>query len=103
MAERDERTMDRGAPPAVTIFRSRLRTFLVATVAAAAIAGVTNRRGNVLGLMPHPERHLRALHHPSWTRRAAAEGLPRDEERAGDGFRFFEGLVRHLEGLRLEA
>jgi diguanylate cyclase (GGDEF)-like protein len=40
MTERDERRTDRGAPPAVTIFRSRLRTFLVATVAAAAIAGV---------------------------------------------------------------
>jgi phosphoribosylformylglycinamidine synthase len=64
----------------------------------AAIAGVTNIHGNVVGLMPHPERHLRALHHPSWTRRAAAAGLPGDEERAGDGYPFFAGLVRHLRG-----
>lgn len=28
---------------------------------ARAIAGVCNRRGNVLGLMPHPERHAEAI------------------------------------------
>ncbi len=64
----------------------------------ASIAGVTSPRGNVVGLMPHPERHLRALHHPSWTRRAAGGGLPDDEERAGDGYPFFAELVRHIAG-----
>jgi phosphoribosylformylglycinamidine synthase I len=63
---------------------------------AAAIAGITNPAGNVLGLMPHPERHLRALHHPSWTRRAALRGLPADEERAGDGYPLFERAVKSL-------
>ncbi|MBI5494008.1 MAG: phosphoribosylformylglycinamidine synthase I [Deltaproteobacteria bacterium] len=29
------------------------------------IAGLSNRKGNVLGLMPHPERFLTALHHPT--------------------------------------
>jgi len=40
MTSRGERTADRGAPPAVTLFRSRLRSFLVAIVAAAPIAAV---------------------------------------------------------------
>jgi len=60
----------------------------------AAIAGIINPAGNVLGLMPHPERHLRALHHPAWTRRA----VPADEERSGDGYRVFEGAVNYLRG-----
>ena len=32
------------------------------------IAGVCNPRGNVLGLMPHPEDHIVAYQHPRWTR-----------------------------------
>ncbi len=64
----------------------------------SAIAGVINREGNVLGLMPHPERHLSALAHPSWTRRAALEGLPAAPERAGDGYAVFESAVNHLRG-----
>ncbi len=32
------------------------------------IAGVCNPRGNVLGLMPHPENHVFAYQHPRWTR-----------------------------------
>jgi phosphoribosylformylglycinamidine synthase subunit PurQ / glutaminase len=60
----------------------------------AAIAGIVNPTGNVLGLMPHPERHVRGLHHPAWTRRAAEGGLPPDEERAGDGYPIFEDLLR---------
>ncbi len=59
------------------------------------IAGITNREGNVLGLMPHPERFLRLLHDPCWTRRAQAEGLPEDERSAGDGYRFFDRAVRY--------
>jgi phosphoribosylformylglycinamidine synthase len=63
---------------------------------SAAIAGIANASGNVLGLMPHPERHLRALNHPSWTRKAAVGGLPADEERAGDGYPLFARAVAHL-------
>ena len=62
----------------------------------AAIAGVVNEGGNVLGLMPHPERHLRFLHHPAWTRKALAGGIPEEEERAGDGYPLFESVVRLL-------
>lgn len=35
------------------------------------IAGVCNPRGNVLGLMPHPEDHIFAYQHPRWTRHAS--------------------------------
>jgi phosphoribosylformylglycinamidine synthase subunit PurQ / glutaminase len=34
----------------------------------ADIAGVCNPRGNVLGLMPHPENHIYSYQHPRWTR-----------------------------------
>jgi phosphoribosylformylglycinamidine synthase len=32
------------------------------------IAGVSNSKGNVLGLMPHPENHIYPYQHPQWTR-----------------------------------
>lgn len=41
------------------------------------IAGICNPRGNVLGLMPHPENHIYPYQHPLWTRGAqAGSGLP---------------------------
>ncbi len=65
----------------------------------ADIAGVTNERGNVLGLMPHPERFVHALQDPHWTRRA--EGVrdmaPETLERAGDGFAIFSRAVRFVD------
>ncbi|HEY3310656.1 MAG TPA: phosphoribosylformylglycinamidine synthase I [Anaerolineales bacterium] len=35
---------------------------------ALDIAGICNRVGNVLGLMPHPENHIHTYQHPQWTR-----------------------------------
>lgn len=35
----------------------------------ANIAGLSDRTGRVLGLMPHPERFLHKTQHPQWTRR----------------------------------
>ena len=32
------------------------------------IAGITDRTGRVLGMMPHPERHFLFTQHPYWTR-----------------------------------
>jgi phosphoribosylformylglycinamidine synthase len=49
------------------------------------IAGICDMTGRVLGLMPHPERHLEPWHHPSWTRRGLA-----DEP---DGLHFFRRAV----------
>jgi phosphoribosylformylglycinamidine synthase I len=34
----------------------------------AGIAGICNERGNVLGLMPHPEDHILPAQHPRWMR-----------------------------------
>ncbi len=41
------------------------------------IAGICNPRGNVLGLMPHPEDHIHSHQHPRWTRgNQGGLGLP---------------------------
>lgn len=41
------------------------------------IAGICNPRGNVLGLMPHPEDHIFPHQHPRWTRgEHSGSGLP---------------------------
>jgi len=32
------------------------------------IAGITNERGNILGMMPHPERFISKYGHPRWAR-----------------------------------
>jgi phosphoribosylformylglycinamidine synthase len=40
------------------------------------IAGICDRSGRVLGLMPHPERHMTYLQHPNWRRKGArSEGM----------------------------
>jgi len=36
-----------------------------------SIAGLTDSTGRVLGLMPHPERHVRFTQHPRWPRCAS--------------------------------
>lgn len=33
---------------------------------AGGVAGLCDETGRVLGLMPHPERHVRACQHPAW-------------------------------------
>ena len=52
------------------------------------IAGICDPSGRVLGLMPHPERHVEPYHHPRWTR----EGLKGE----GDGLALFRNAVRFL-------
>lgn len=52
-----------------------------------AIAGICSKSGQVLGLMPHPERNVRHFHHPEWTR------MPKREW--GDGFEIFQNAVKH--------
>lgn len=52
------------------------------------IAGLTDATGQVLGLMPHPERNVHLTHHPHWTR------LPRD--RRPEGLRLFTAAVASL-------
>ncbi len=52
------------------------------------VAGLSDVSGRVLGLMPHPERHIDPTHHPQWTRRP-----PTDR---GDGLSVFENAVRYF-------
>lgn len=51
----------------------------------ADVAGVCDMTGRVLGLMPHPERHILPTQHPRWTR----EGLKAE----GDGMQLFRNAV----------
>ena len=52
------------------------------------VAGVCDASGRVLGLMPHPERHIDPTHHPRWTRGEAGP--------AGDGLQLFVNAVRYF-------
>lgn len=55
----------------------------------ADIAGICNERGNVFGMMPHPENAIDPLQAPDWTRRPRTPcGLP-----------IFESAVRYARGL----
>jgi phosphoribosylformylglycinamidine synthase subunit PurQ / glutaminase len=72
-----------------------------------AIAAVCNARGNVLAMMPHPERALEigAIARSvagEWgaKREAGARSGPAVSESAGPGTLLFEGLARHLAGAR---
>jgi phosphoribosylformylglycinamidine synthase subunit PurQ / glutaminase len=53
------------------------------------VAGICDVTGRVLGLMPHPERHLLPLQHPRWTR----EGLKEE----GDGMQLFRNAVSYFQ------
>ncbi|HZF44669.1 MAG TPA: phosphoribosylformylglycinamidine synthase subunit PurQ [Sphingomonadaceae bacterium] len=67
----DEETLDRLEGEDRVVLRYRAET----NGSARAIAGIVNDRGNVMGLMPHPERRVELAH----------GGV--------DGRRLFEGLV----------
>ena len=54
----------------------------------ADVAGICDASGRVLGLMPHPERHVLPTQHPRWTR----EGLAKE----GDGLRLFTNAVAYF-------
>lgn len=62
------------------------------------IAGVLSPDGNILGMMPHPERFVRPQHHPSWMRLAGAGRIPREEDLPQPlGLDIFRRAVRHLQ------
>jgi phosphoribosylformylglycinamidine synthase len=50
------------------------------------VAGLCDTTGRILGLMPHPERHIEPTHHPQWTRQEVGE--------KGDGLVIFENAIR---------
>jgi len=51
------------------------------------IAGICNPEGNVLGMMPHPERVMEKIQNADWTR-TGAQG-------PGDGRMFFESIAAY--------
>ena len=53
-----------------------------------AIAGITNAKGNVLGMMPHPEVFINGTQHPTWTR---AEKMPDPL-----GLKIFSNAVKYV-------
>jgi len=55
----------------------------------SSIAGVCNPAGNVLGLMPHPERVFHRFTHPDWTR------MNVDPSGDGDGRTIFQSAVEY--------
>lgn len=54
------------------------------------IAGICNPDGNVLGLMPHPERVMFRYQHPDWTRTGGDPNAP------GDGRVVFRSVLDHV-------
>ena len=53
--------------------------------AIADIAGVANPKGNVMALMPHPERASFAWQYPDWTRGQQKDCVP---------LKIFENMVK---------
>jgi phosphoribosylformylglycinamidine synthase I len=51
------------------------------------IAGITNVKGNVFGLMPHPEAYIFKENHPRWT-----EGITEKQT----GLKIFENGIKHF-------
>jgi phosphoribosylformylglycinamidine synthase I len=59
--------------------------------APLGIAGLTDRTGRVLGVMPHPDRSYLPTHMPQWRRTLLEQGeLPAD----GDGMVVFREMIR---------
>ncbi len=54
----------------------------------ADVAGLCDANGRVLGLMPHPERHIDPTQHPRWTRGEAGP--------VGDGLQVFLNAVGYF-------
>jgi phosphoribosylformylglycinamidine synthase len=54
----------------------------------ADVAGICDSTGRVMGLMPHPERHVDPTQHPRWTRGEAGA--------VGDGLQMFVNAVKYF-------
>ncbi|HHT9116300.1 MAG: phosphoribosylformylglycinamidine synthase I [Planctomycetes bacterium] len=55
------------------------------------IAGICDPTGQILGMMPHPERHAEPTQHPRWTRNGLKEW--------GDGFIIFKNAVSYVKSI----
>ncbi len=58
------------------------------------IAGICDPTGNILGLMPHPERFTDPTHHPTWTRQPQ-----KFLTQTTPGLRIFQNAVQHVQQL----
>ncbi|MFH1837486.1 MAG: phosphoribosylformylglycinamidine synthase I [Candidatus Omnitrophota bacterium] len=52
------------------------------------IAGITDPTGRILGMMPHPERHISYLQHPNWRRMS--------KKNMGQGLDIFRTGVKYI-------
>jgi len=57
------------------------------------VAGLIDGTGQILGLMPHPERNIEPWHRPGWSRRKGAGASGESV-----GLRLFSRAVEHLQG-----
>ncbi|MCK9603099.1 MAG: phosphoribosylformylglycinamidine synthase I [Candidatus Omnitrophica bacterium] len=53
-----------------------------------SIAGICDDTGRILGLMPHPERHIEPTQHPRWTQNR--------NKKTGDGLDIFKNGVEYI-------
>jgi len=56
-------------------------------------AALTNKEGNILGMMPHPEAYLTSYNHPNWAQR---KRLNFKESEKGAGLKIFSNIVEHV-------
>jgi len=63
------------------------------------IAGICNERGNVFGMMPHPERFVHGLQSPNWTRTGHSDEST-DVRESGEGLLPFRCAVEHADSIR---
>jgi phosphoribosylformylglycinamidine (FGAM) synthase-like amidotransferase family enzyme len=64
---------------------------------ARDVAGLTNRDGNVLAIMPHPERDAWTfMHHDGDPVKSAARGNPQAMLAPSGGIKFFEAFAAGL-------
>ncbi len=57
------------------------------------IAAITNKEGNVFGMMPHPEKFVTRYTHPRWARERGNGNLPEE----GEGLRIFRNMAEYAE------
>jgi len=60
-----------------------------------SIAGLADTTGRVLGLMPHPERHVRPTQHPHWSRHESR--ATSHELQTADGMTIFNNAVKYIQ------
>jgi len=56
------------------------------------VAAISNKKGNIMGMMPHPEAYNHYTNHPRWTRMVFS-----DED--GDGLKLFKNAYNYLSQL----